>query len=100
MTDNGTVYHGYFKKNKSKLAKQPTDTKMGLSKSPSTSSFTLEDIAEDLRRKKEDQEEIMIERIGLLYRGIRVSSDNKSRTFAVIQSDPRLGQVISFILLS
>ena len=52
---------------------------------------TLKGLAEEVKRRKEEQEEVMLQRVPLLYRAFQVACDVKSKTFGAVQNDPRIG---------
>eukprot|EP00795_Rhopilema_esculentum_P017123 gene17123-8647_t len=92
-TDSGIVFHGHFRNISNNLTAKlsPEGGKSGLSKSPMKCSLSIQELVEKVKRRSEDNEEVMIERVPLLYRAYRVACDVKSRTFAVIQNDPGIG---------
>ena len=90
-TDEGIVFHGHFRRNSQPQLSAQADTKASPHKSQAKSSLSLEELAEKWKRRKEEQEEVMIERVPLLYRTYQVACDLKSRTFAAVQNDPKIG---------
>ena len=92
-TDSGIVFHGHFRNSSRNLTAKlsPEGGRSGLSKSPMKCSLSIQELVEKVKRIREDSEEVMIERVPLLYRAYRVACDVKCRTFAVIQNDPGIG---------
>ncbi len=90
LSDEGVVFHGFFRGNQHST-KQSQESKSNQNKPILEKSFSLADLAEDVKKRKEDQMEVMMQRVPLLYRGYQVSCDVKSKTFAVIQNDPKIG---------
>ena len=93
-TDTGQVYLGYFRNlGKSKNASFAVPSSKSSSKVEVLSSkqgFTLDQVHERTKKLRLDYEEINLEQVPLLYRGVRCFSDPKSRNYAVIQYDPRV----------
>lgn len=55
--------------------------------------FSLNEVVERCKQERKESEEMHLEKVALLYRTTKCFCDPKSRTFAVIQHDPRLGYV-------
>ena len=93
-TDSGQVYFGYFL-NKGLINDTHTsNTQLNLSPQKvevQSGSFTLMEIMENYKKERSECEEVNLVKIPLLYRSIKCFTDSKSRTFAVIQSDARIG---------
>ena len=94
VTDLGYTYFGHFHKisNNNKEVKESS----GAAGAPkieivSASAFSLEEIAEKYSKERKESEEVHLEKVPLIYRGLRCYTDWKTRTFAVVQDDPRIG---------
>lgn len=93
-TDTGQVYYGYFQnhgKNES------TSCGVSFTKSSnkvevlsSNEGLTLDQVLRRSKKSKLKQEEVNLEQVSLLYRGLRCFCDPKSKNYAVIQYDPRM----------
>ena len=93
-TDEGTVYHGHFRASRPAMPNHHKSMPIVMDTRPASNSLpakTTLDLLNEVKKRKEEMEEVMIERIPLLYRGYQVACDVKSKTFAVIQNDAKIG---------
>lgn len=93
-TNEGAVFHGHFRHSKApsrhqKPASQVLEIRQGSNAISSRTS--LEALYNKMKGCQEECEEVMIERVSLLYRAYRVACDVKSKIFGVVQNDPWLG---------
>lgn len=90
VTDEGTVFHGHFHSSKTCYT-ESRQGKQSLMGQPFSSIVTpITDLFAKTKKRREECEEVMIERVPLLYRAYQVACDVKSKIFAVIQNDPWL----------
>ena len=94
VTDLGYAYFGHF--HKTSGSNKEVKESSGAAGAPkveivSASAFSLEEIAEKYCKERKESEEIHLEKVPLIYRGLRCYTDWKTRTFAVVQDDPRIG---------
>ena len=99
-TDTGQVYFGYFNNRtqpgqggkpedaQTSSTSKPTRNKVEVVESGQKLSVT--ELYERAKKARFDHEEIMLERVPLVFRSIACFCDPKSRTHAVIQFDPRI----------
>lgn len=92
-TDEGTAYHGYFRSQKTTPTNKnkTTPNRLEMRTSSVSSRTMLGELCSRIKARREDCEEVAIERVPLLYRAYSVACDVKSKTFAVIQNDPWIG---------
>ena len=94
-TNEGAVFHGHFRSSRTTSSSHNKSTPNRLESRGSSSSLpcnaTLDELYNRIKGRKEDCEEVMIERVPLLYRAYSVACDVKSKSFAVIQNDPWIG---------
>lgn len=90
-TDSGLVYFGYFHQKQTKDDIPLVITANPVKAEVIAGSFTLEEVVSKYKRKRQECEDIHLEKIPLLYRCRMCFIDCKGRTFAAIQSDPRTG---------
>jgi len=89
VTSDGQVYSGHFS-NKN-IKKRTTSTSESSKVIVVSKKFTLSELVEKSKRDREDLEEVHVEHVPLLFRAISCKCDPKSRSFAVIQKDPKNG---------
>ena len=89
-TDEGTAFYGYFRSSRTAPSNQ-SKTTPNRSDMKTSSRTMLDQLFSRIKARREDCEEVTIERVPLLYRAYSVACDVKSKTFAVIQNDPWIG---------
>ncbi|XP_077869618.1 inhibitor of Bruton tyrosine kinase-like [Saccoglossus kowalevskii] len=87
ITPHGEAFMACFSKKKTKTS--PASSL--LARSPSVEAFTLSAEVELL--EKEEIEEISLQRLALVNRAVRITSDPSGQNFAVLQSDPKTSLV-------
>jgi len=94
-TYGGAVFHGYFRSSRSLLSSQSKSPTNRLELKTCSGSLppntTLDELFGRIKTRREDCEEVTIERVSLLYRAYNIACDVKSKTFAAIQNDPWIG---------